>query len=64
LAELKPGEKVNLAISMTDVCIRVCADSVRDQYPVIREDELIERIRERIMFGRRHQREGLETGDF
>jgi len=55
---------VNLAISMTDVCVRVCADAVRDRYPTIKEEELLERVKERIMFGRKREREGLEIGDF
>ena len=50
---LKPEERVNLAIGMSDVCIRVCADGVRDQNPGISEEELIERVRERLMFDKR-----------
>ena len=50
--ELKPEEKVNLTIAMTDVCVRVCADAVRDRNPGIEEVELIERVRERIMYSR------------
>jgi hypothetical protein len=38
---------------MSDVCIRVCADGVRDQNPGISERELIERVRERLMFDKR-----------
>lgn len=53
--KLKPEEKVNLAISMSDVCVRVCADGVRDQNPGISEEELIERVRERLMFGERRK---------
>ena len=52
VGELKPEEKVSLAIAMTDVCVRVCADAVRDQNPGINEVELIERVRERIMYSR------------
>lgn len=55
--ELKPEEKVSLAIGMTDVCIRVCADAVRDRYPTIKEEELVERVRERIIYGKRRRRE-------
>jgi len=51
--DLKPEEKVNLAIVMTDVCVRVCADAVRDQNPGIDEVELIEQVRERIVYSRR-----------
>lgn len=57
LEELKPEERVALAIGMTDVCVRVCADAVRDQYPTIKEQELVERVRERIMYGKRRRRE-------
>jgi len=53
---LKPEERVNLAIGMSDVCVRVCADGVRDQNPGISEDELIERVRERLMFGKRREK--------
>ena len=53
LGRLKPEEKVDLAIGMSDVCIRVCADGVRDQNPGISEEELVERVRERLMFGKR-----------
>jgi len=51
-SELKPEKKVNLAIGMTDVCVRICADGIRDQNPDLREEELMERIRERIGFGK------------
>ncbi|MEM2936506.1 MAG: hypothetical protein QW231_04955 [Candidatus Bathyarchaeia archaeon] len=53
--ELKPEEKVNLAIAMTDVCVRVCADAVSDQNPGINEVELIERVRERITYSKRRR---------
>lgn len=54
---LKPEEKVEAAIGMTDACVRVCADSVRDQNPTISEEELLERVRARIKFGKRRERE-------
>jgi len=53
--ELKPEEKVNLTIAMTDVCVRVYADAVRDRNPGINEAELIERVRERITYSRRRR---------
>lgn len=28
---LKPEDRVNLAVDMSDVCVRVCADGVRDK---------------------------------
>jgi hypothetical protein len=52
---LKPEERVNLAVGMSDVCVRVCADGVRDQNPGISEEELIERVRERLLFGKRRK---------
>jgi hypothetical protein len=51
-SELTPEEKMNLAINMTDVCVRICAEGVRDQHPGITEDRLLELLRERIAFGR------------
>ena len=56
MKRLKCEERVNLAVGMSDVCIRVCADGVRDQNPGISEEELIERVRERLVFGRRHMK--------
>jgi len=56
LKELKPEEKVNLAVGMSDVCIRICADAIRDQNRTISEEELVERVRERIMYGKRRRR--------
>jgi len=51
-SELTPEEKVNLAINMTDVCVRICAEGIRDQHPGITEDRLLEMLRERIAFGK------------
>ena len=51
--KLRPEEKVNLAIGMTDVCVRVCADAVRYRNRALREDEVIEKVRERIMYAKR-----------
>jgi hypothetical protein len=57
IKKLKPEEKVNIAISMTDVCTHVCADAIKDQAGAIKEEELIEQVRERIMYQKRHHRE-------
>lgn len=57
ISKLKPEEKVNIAIGMTDACTRVCADAVKDLHPNIKEEELIELVRERISYGKRHKRE-------
>jgi bifunctional DNA-binding transcriptional regulator/antitoxin component of YhaV-PrlF toxin-antitoxin module len=53
--ELTPSEKVNVAIDMTDLCVRICADGIRDQNPGITDEELMERLRERFMFAKRHR---------
>lgn len=52
MRKLKPEERVNLAIGMSDVCIRVCTDGVKDQNPDISEKELIEKARQRLLFNR------------
>jgi hypothetical protein len=54
---LKREERVNLAINMSSVCIRVCAEGVKAQNPGISEEELIELVRERLMFEKRFRRE-------
>ena len=54
--ELKPEERVDLAVGMSDVVVRVCAEGVRAQYPDISEEELIEKVRERLMFDDRRGR--------
>jgi len=56
LGRLKPEERVNLAIGMSDVCVRICAEGVRNQNPGISEEELIERVRERLMLGKRREK--------
>jgi len=52
-SRLKPEEKVNMAIDMTDVVVRVCAEGIRVQYPRITEEELLQRLRERIRYAKR-----------
>lgn len=57
LERLKPEEKVNLSISMIDTCIHICANTLKDQDATIKEEELIEKIRARIMYNRRRHHE-------
>lgn len=57
LEKLKPEEKVNLAIDMIDVCVCICADAIRDQNDTIKEEELLKRVRERIMYRKRRHYE-------
>ncbi len=48
LGRLRPEEKVRVAIDMTDGCVSVCADGIRQQFPGISEDELLKKLRERL----------------
>lgn len=48
LGRLKPEQKVLIAIDMTDGCMRVCADGIRQQFPDISDEELLEKLRERL----------------
>ena len=48
LGYLKPEQKVLIAIDMTDGCMRVCADGIRQQFPGICDEELLEKLRERL----------------
>lgn len=45
-------KKVNLAINMSDVCVRVSFDSIRDRNPRIKKKEVLKLMRKRIMYGR------------
>lgn len=52
LRQLKPEEKVNIAIDMTDACVHICTEGIRAQYPKIGEDELLEKLRERTEYAK------------
>jgi hypothetical protein len=52
---LKPEEKVTMAIDMTDACVRVCAEGIRAQCPNITEEELLEKLRERMDYARKQR---------
>lgn len=51
--KLKPEEKVNMSIDMTDVCVQICADGIRDQYGNLSEAQLREKLRARMMHQKR-----------
>jgi hypothetical protein len=51
-SDLTPEEKVNLAIGMTDVCIHICSEGIRNQHPEITDNRLLELLRERLAFSR------------
>ena len=58
---LRPEEKVNVAIDMSDCCVRICAEGIRAQFPDVTEEELVGRLRERIEWLRRQHRRGREV---
>ena len=58
---LRPEEKVNVSIDMSDGCVRICAEGIRAQFPDITEQELVGRLRERIEWSRRWHRRGREV---
>lgn len=52
-----PGEvKVRMTIEMTEFCVRVCADGIRAQNPSITEEELVEKLRERLEWSKSWQK--------
>jgi len=53
---LKPEDKVNVAIGMTDVCVSVCAEGIRAEHPGISERELLEKLRERLEYAKQMRR--------
>ncbi len=48
---------MGLSISMTDVCVRICVDALRDRDETIKEEELLEKVRTRIMYKKRRHHE-------
>lgn len=48
LGNMKPEEKVVVAIDMTDACVRVCKAGIRAQCPDVSEAELNEKLRKRL----------------
>jgi hypothetical protein len=56
LGRLKPEDKVKLAIDMTDARVSICAEGIRAQYSGISDEELIDKLRERMNWAKRGQR--------
>ena len=57
-----PGEvKVMMAIDMTQAMVGVCAEGIRAQFPGISEEEVREKLRERLDWGRRWQKRGRRS---
>jgi hypothetical protein len=55
LGRLKPEVKVQIAIDMTDGCARICADGIKQQFPSISEEELLEKLRERLRWAKQNR---------
>lgn len=50
--KLSPEEKVKIAVNMSDVCVRICAEGIRDRHKSISQEKLIEEVRKRMAPGR------------
>jgi len=55
--KLRPEEKVEIAVNMSDVCVRICAEGIRNQNPSVKEERVIEKVRERIFREKPHHYE-------
>jgi len=58
LGRLPPDEKVSIAIDMNRACLRSSIEGVKSQNPGIGEEELVEKLRERIEYAKRQKRRG------
>jgi hypothetical protein len=47
-----------MVVDMSDAMVGVCADGIRARYPGISEEELLEKLRERIDWVKRWRRRG------
>jgi len=56
LGTLKPEEKVLLCVDMTDGCLQICADGIRNQFPEISEEQLANELRQRLEWAKRSHR--------
>ncbi|MEM2995682.1 MAG: hypothetical protein QXI91_06710 [Candidatus Bathyarchaeia archaeon] len=59
LGRLPPDEKVLMAIDMSDVAVRVCAEGIKSQFPKVSDEELLERLRERLEWSKRWRKRGV-----
>lgn len=55
LGRLPPEEKLRICMDMSDACVRTCASGIRAQNPGIGEEELIEKVRERLEWQKRNR---------
>ncbi|HUV34415.1 MAG TPA: hypothetical protein VMW22_05760 [Candidatus Desulfaltia sp.] len=57
MTHLKPEEKVNITMDLTDAATRITAQGIRDQNPGITETQVMEELRRRIAQTRRPRNE-------
>lgn len=55
---LKPEEKVNMAIEMTEAMVRVCLDGIKGRNPGMTEEELMNALRERLEWAKQWKHRG------
>jgi hypothetical protein len=48
VGRLKPEEKVNMAIDMTEAMVEACVGGIRAENPNLTEEELLEMLRRRL----------------
>jgi hypothetical protein len=53
LGNMKPEEKVAVAIDMTDACVHLCKAGIRAKCPGVSETELDEKLRKRLEWQKR-----------
>ena len=56
VGRLPPEVKVNMCLGMSEAVVRICAEGIKAQFPGISEEELIERVRERLEWSKRYQK--------
>ena len=56
VGRLLPKIKVNMAIDMTDAMGSVCAEGIKARHPWISEEELLQKLRERLEWAKKRQK--------
>ena len=59
--ELEPEERVNLAIGMIDACVRVCIEGILNRDKYLTDEEVREKVRERIALSQRRGRRAVSA---
>lgn len=59
LGRLPSEVKVNMALDMSEACVRLCVEGIKAQFPDITEEELVEKLRERFEWSKRWRKRGV-----